>query len=66
MEPYSLIPALLDRPAAHSAITMLSLAAEAKQLRPTIDTVFGLEDFANAYSRMESGAQCGKIVLRID
>jgi len=45
---------------------MLSLAAEAKQLRPTIDTVFGLEDFANAYSRMESGAQCGKIVLRID
>ena len=38
---------------------------EAKNIRPVIDSVFGLADAEKALARMESGAQTGKIVLRI-
>jgi NADPH2:quinone reductase len=38
---------------------------EAGALRPVLDSVFALEDAANAHRRMESGEHVGKIVLEV-
>jgi NADPH:quinone reductase-like Zn-dependent oxidoreductase len=35
------------------------------QLRPTVDSVFGLEDAVEAFKRLESGQQFGKVVVGI-
>jgi len=37
-------------------------AAEDKQIRPVIDKVFPLPEYAAAVARMEAGAQYGKII----
>jgi NADPH:quinone reductase-like Zn-dependent oxidoreductase len=35
------------------------------RLKPVIDSVFSLEQVANAHARMESGEHVGKIVLQV-
>jgi len=39
---------------------------EAGRLKPVIDSVFALEDAAQAHARMDSGEHVGKMVLKID
>lgn len=39
---------------------------EQGRLRPAIDSVYALEDAAQAHARLEAGAHFGKIVLRVD
>ena len=39
--------------------------AEGGRLRPVIDSVFPLEEAAEAHARMESGEHVGKIVLSV-
>ena len=45
-----------------------AVAAEfrAGGLRPTVDSVFSLDDARAAYARLQSGQQFGKVVIRID
>jgi NADPH:quinone reductase-like Zn-dependent oxidoreductase len=39
--------------------------AEAGRIRPHVDAVYPLEGVAEAYARLESGVQFGKVVLRV-
>lgn len=39
---------------------------EARQIRPVVDHVYPLQDFAQAFNRMEKAAQLGKIGFRIE
>jgi NADPH:quinone reductase-like Zn-dependent oxidoreductase len=43
---------------------MLSAVSAAK-LKPVVDSVFPLEEACEAMSRMETGKQFGKIVLKV-
>lgn len=39
---------------------------ESRNIKPVIDQIFSLADFATAFKRMESSEQFGKIILNID
>jgi D-arabinose 1-dehydrogenase-like Zn-dependent alcohol dehydrogenase len=39
--------------------------AAAGRLIPSVDRVYSLAEGREAFARLESGAQCGKVVLRI-
>jgi NADPH2:quinone reductase len=62
---------LRPRPVAYKAAIKAKLLErvwpliEAGALRPVVDSVFPLEQAGAAQARMESGAHCGKILLRV-
>lgn len=63
---YSLINELKDRERLIRARDFVQAAVTAGQLpRPTIDQVFPLDDVRQAYDRMRSGQQTGKIIVSV-
>jgi NADPH2:quinone reductase len=46
-------------------IRALATLAERKQIRPLVDSVFPLEQVADAHRKIEAGGMKGKIVIRI-
>lgn len=59
---WTLMGSTMGNDAEFGAMTAVFIAG---QLQPPIDSVFSLEDARLAFARMESGAQFGKIVIRI-
>jgi NADPH:quinone reductase len=60
---YSLINVARDVTAIQRARLFISTALRAQRLRPIVDRVFPFDQAQEAFEYMQSGAQCGKIVL---
>lgn len=54
-----------DAPVRRAAIDFVRQGFASGRLRPVIDSVFELEDIAEAHRRLESNTQLGKILVRV-